>query len=243
MKIISTVSQPSLGDIQVTYTNSEHDCGIWLENNVYSINDYILSFDTESLSQSDNIEVLILSTSLATLVIHVTYFEFSDSKDSTTGCLRKLLLDSRITFVGVEISGDVALVTAKLKEGLFASEADIISDQSRESGSMKTHVKVCDCSRLAQSYFKKNPPGPSKLGLAGLTQFLYPEVKNWKPKNWLGFRQKQQLFQWTNNPLQSWQIEYCALDGWNGRLVYDSLVSKITSELLDACTQTVLVTY
>jgi len=239
-----SISQPCVGEFAVTYTSSEKECGEWLNEQVYAPSDFILSFDTESLSSSDNIEVLILSTRSATLVIHVTYFEFASSSSQETGCLRKLLLDPRITFVGVEVYDDVAVVCKLLKDGLFASETDVLNDQSRAPNSLTTgKVKVCDCASLAKNFYKQSPSGPKKMGLAGLTLFFYPEIKDWKPKQWKGYRQKQQLFMWDCKPLEQWQIEYCAKDGWGGRAVFDAISSTCSTEQVESCTKTVSFTY
>jgi hypothetical protein len=238
-----TIVQPSVGEFHVTYTSSEIDCGKWLLDHVYTVEDFVLSFDTESLSESNNIEILILSTATATLVIHVTYFEFADSSCPETGCLRKLLLDPRITFVGVEINDDVYSVCNRLKDGLFTSEADVLSDRTREPESLKGEVKVCDCAFLAKRVYKDDPSKPQKMGLAGLALYFYPDVPDWKPKKWKGYQQKQQLFMWDQNPLQQWQIEYCAKDGWGGRAVYDALASKASKEQLNSCLTKVTFTY
>ena len=50
-------------------------------------------------------------------------------------------------------------------------------------------------------------------------------MQPWKPESWAGHGGRRELFHW-NKPLSRWQLEYCGLDAWAVRAVFDALTHR-----------------
>ena len=237
--------------VTVLYTANEVDCHTWIENEIGS-ND-VVSLDCEMLSDSKRIEVVILATRLAVLIVHYSFFRpciFPHPLAIVAqGCLGRLISRPDITLVGVGLRDDMNLVYSTLsppfaipasfggfdfpnrlreavRKGAPMPEGAVTPVAMANASAPKAELcDLCSVVSFIMKYDRKALPHTPPHGLQSMIELFYPRIQKWKPKDFYrgGFQSKQSLFKWHNQPLTAWQLHYCAMDGWAGRAIFDAL--------------------
>jgi hypothetical protein len=235
----------------VEYTEREEDCHEWIESCVVRAGETVLSLDAEMLAgggggggggsasagssgadsdpdaaRAQPVEVLLLATRKAVLVLHHSFFQRAPLGSPASGCIGRLLRRADIVLVGVDLKKDVHLVLLAFPVGPAAAAAAAAAAGAGASASAQTltPARIFDLKAMAER-IKRDWPAElplDKLGLEGQALHFYPRARPWKPRNFYGHRQKQQLFMWRQRPLRQWQLDYCAMDGWSGRAIFDA---------------------
>jgi len=222
-RALSSLLLPSGEPVSVEYVNNELDVHSWIEACVCRRNDFVLSLDAEFMaSGAQDVEVLQLATRRNVIVIHFCFLERAPRDSPAFGCIARLVRDPRVTLVGVKVSEDVVKVLRATAADVDSALLGAGAGAGARPGSLTKAQAVIDLEDLVRDL--PEVPRPASLGLERLTQFVLPHVKTWKPKDWRaapGKPSKERLYQWRIEPLEPWQIEYCAMDAWAGRAVYD----------------------